>query len=412
MNEKKVIVVGAGPAGCTAAIKATEAGNDVILLEARSRDSIFGNGQTSFQAFQNLTSYGDAVEHLSRYGIDVEPEYPYRGARLIGPSGRSVEIRLRRSHGYFIRRGGEGSLDCQLMKEAERSDADIRFETTVLEAKDNGRITYRKGKRIRSGKADLVIGADGMGTVAGRGITTPLSNRDVAVGIGYHFEGDHGFEPGIAECWLGSHLCPGEYAYVLPTENEVSVVATMRPHLMRTGSRPVDYLNRFMSQPDIRDRLGGVRISNMIMGGVPVTAGGPLGKNRILLTGEAARLTDPLLGFGMVNAVISGASAASCIGEEDPLLEYNSSMEGSILPDLRSRLRIRNDILDRIDDGSLDRVVDSIETMMRRSDPDDFFERKTRRKALISSFPDLINTGGIRVAVKYLMPFLYSNFSL
>jgi digeranylgeranylglycerophospholipid reductase len=411
VDGKKVVVIGAGLSGCSAAISAAVEGHDVIIMESRSREHIV-EGPTSFEAFQNLTSKGDALAYLSANGIDADPEYLYGGARLTGPSGKYVEIDLNRPHGYFIRRGGKGSLDHQLLERADGLGIEIRFHTRLLDAKENGIITFesRGGKKIL--KTDVIIGADGLGSTAGKRIVSPLSKKEIAVGIGYHFRGVHGFDPGTAECWIGSGICPGEYAYALPTEKEFSIVTTMRPHLMRSGIRPRDYLNRFMSIPSIKKRMGDAVAVNEITGGVPVSQGGPLGKGRILLTGEAARLTDPLLGFGMINGMVSGKIAGKCISCDDPLMEYKRILGYEILSDLRSRMKIRRGILDIVDDETLDRMIDVMGVISGRVDPDLFFHQETRRRALLSCFPALIMSGGITTTVRFLIPFLQANFSI
>lgn len=411
MNGKRVLIAGAGLAGCSAAISAFDEGHEIVVIESKKRESIV-NGSTSFEAFQNLTSRGDAIDHLEGFGIHVKPEYPYNGARIIGPEGNDVDFRMKRSHGYFIRRGGKGSLDEHMIKILESRGMDIRFETRLKRADPGGNVTYQGPEGSISKKFDSIIGADGLGTTVGKGIVKPLSREDVAVGIGYQFKGDHGFEPGIAECYLGSRLCPGEYAYVLPTEDEITIVTTMRPHLMKNGASPEDYLERFVTLPSIEERIGNARIINRISGGVPVTSGGPLGGGKILLAGEAARLTDPILGFGMVNAIISGVMAGGSVGSDDPLGIYELSIEDAIIKDLRSRIRVRKDLVDRANDRTLDRIINAADILMGRVECDDLFEGKTRNKAILSSIPDLIRTGGFQVAVRFLIPFARSNYSM
>lgn len=409
---KKVSIVGAGLSGCMAAIAANEKGYDVNLIEARDRDVITRTGRTSFEALQNLTSNGDALLKLSKLGINLEPEYLYKAAKVHGPSGAAVDIRMEEPHGYFVRRGARGSIDSQMIGKVERSGIDIDFGTRVVEANNDGLLIIKKNDIRKKTEADIIIGADGLGSVVGRKMLPPLRRKEIAVGIGYHYRGSHDFEPGTAECFLGSRFCPGEYAYVLPTEDEATIVTTMRPHLMENGINPVHHLQRFLETPEVKDRMGDMEVVNRVSGGVPVKAGSQLGDGKILLVGEAARLTDPVLGFGIVNAVTSGKLASSCLGEQDPLAEYRSLMDSLMIPDLRSRLGIRESILDRIDDRDLDRVVDVIATIEGRVGPDLFFNKRTRKTAFLKALPSLIRSGGVRTATRYLVPFLYSNYSL
>lgn len=410
-HEKNVIIIGAGPSGCSAAISAFNEGHEVTVIESRTRSSIIECEKTSFEAFQNLTSSGDAVKFLSNMGIDIKPEYPYIGACVIGPSERVVNIRMNRLHGYFIRRNGKRSLDHQLIEMVEDLEIDIRYGTRLIEAEERGVIKYQDKNGIDITEGRIIIGADGISSVTGRNISPALRKDDVAVGMGIHFGGEHGFEPGIARCYLGSHLCPGEYAYVLPTEDEVSVVTTMRPHLMRRDLSTKDHLDRFLSIPEIEKGLEGTKKVSNINGAVPVTCGGPLGRGKILLIGEAARLTDPVMGFGMVNAITSGVEAGRSISKKDPLVHYSDIISATLIPDMTRRSRARLKLMDRIDDDSLDKMIDIISEILEHSSPEDIMEETKRRRSMASTIPHLVRCGGLKVAMRYFIPFLYSNFS-
>jgi digeranylgeranylglycerophospholipid reductase len=336
MDEFDVIVVGGGLAGCAAAIGGAEKGLSVMVLESRARDRI-DNADTSFEALQNLTRREDTLDHFRSYGIDLVPEYPYKGAIINGPGGSQVDFRLNRYHGYFVRRGGKGSIDDQMLKKVERTSTVIAYSSRVTGIDPDGTVNFIQNGHYIKVKGRTIIGADGIGTVAGSGIVPSLNKYDIAIGIGSHFSGPHGFEPGIAECWLGSELCPGEYAYVLPSENEVSVVTTMRPHILPKGKKPSDYLERFLSIPRIKEGLDGTEMISKIAGSVPVRPGKLLGRDRVLLAGEAARLTDPLLGFGIGNAIASGTIAGRSASLEDPLAVYERSEVRSFVRDNERR---------------------------------------------------------------------------
>lgn len=109
----KVIVVGGGPAGMMAAIKASQEGNDVYLLEKNNRlgkkllitgkgrcnitssldikdfiANVPGNGKFLFSAFDNYTNQ-DIIEFLKEHGVSVKEE---RGNRIFPTSDRSIDV--------------------------------------------------------------------------------------------------------------------------------------------------------------------------------------------------------------------------------------------------------------------------------------------------------------------------------
>ncbi len=411
MNRKKVIVVGAGPSGCAAAISAYESGASVEVIESRQRASIVESETTSFEALQNLTQDGDALELISKMGFDIEPEAAYLGAKIYPPSGKPLDFRLNRPHGYFIRRRGQGSIDHQMIERIERAGIKIEFGTRVEGATPDGRLTITKGDDRFDMRADIIIGADGRSTTVGKGIASPLFRKDIAIGIGRHFKGPHGFEPGIAQCWLGSRLCPGEYSYVLPSREEVTVVTTMRPHMVPKGTSYGEYLERFLATPAIREGLGPSHKVCDVFGSVPVTPGIRFGKGKILLAGESARLTDPLLGFGMKNSILSGHLAGSSIAHVDPVNEYTTWINEKIVPDLKKRMRARETIMDSLEDHQIDQMVSMIEVVISGTEVDAFFDSR-RRKALGSGIWSLTRKGYTAQAMKLLLPLVRANFSL
>lgn len=108
-----VVVVGGGPAGMMAAIKASQEGNDVYLLEKNNKlgkkllitgkgrcnitssldikdfiANVPGNGKFLFSAFDNYTNL-DIIEFLKKHGVSVKEE---RGNRMFPTSDRSLDV--------------------------------------------------------------------------------------------------------------------------------------------------------------------------------------------------------------------------------------------------------------------------------------------------------------------------------
>jgi flavin-dependent dehydrogenase len=279
-------------------------------------------------------------------------------------------------------------------------------------ARPDGFAVIRTEKGRHFLKANVLIGADGRSTSAGSGITDPLQKEDIAIGVGHHYHGDHGFEPGMAECWLGSRTCPGEYAYVLPSKHEVTVVTTFRPHLAPLNVRPSDFLQRFLSLKEVKERLEGTEKMSNVWGSIPVKAGGTLGKGKVLLAGEAARTTDPMLGFGMKNAIISGYLAGLSSNSDDPLFQYVDLMRSFMTKDLSRRMVLRRRMLDVIGDDALEGLVGTLASISRTIHPD-LFDRPGNALRVVGEFLRSLPLGRDTVnAVRYLIPFALANYSM
>jgi geranylgeranyl reductase family protein len=160
MNERfDIAVIGGGPAGAAAAIRAARAGARVVVVEkgAYGRDKVCGDGLTprAVAALDELKiPLGDAhrIDGLRMIAGKQVRELPWPGGDLFPPHG-AVWPRRR--------------LDAALVDAAVDAGADVRFET-------KGEVAFGTGGRVTgictphgAIDADLVVAATGApGTVA------------------------------------------------------------------------------------------------------------------------------------------------------------------------------------------------------------------------------------------------------
>jgi flavin-dependent dehydrogenase len=161
----------------------------------------------------------------------------------------------------------------------------------------------------------------------------------------------------------------------------------------------------------IKKGLKGARMVSKVRGCVPVRPGGYPGKGRILLAGEAGRLTDPLLGFGMKNAVISGSLAGSSAATNDPLLFYIDALEAEMLKDLRRRMSARTRIADRLTDRTIEDLLKVAGSILENGDTALFFDPERRWKEIWKTVRKLPRKSDLILALRYILPILAANFS-
>lgn len=154
-----IAVIGGGPAGAAAAIRAARRGASVVVVEkgAYGRDKICGDGLTP-----------RAVAALNELEISLDGAHQIDGLRMI--AGKQVRELPWPSGGRFPNHGAvwpRRRLDAALIDAATAAGADVRFETAgepVID--DRGRVI---GVSTPTGtiRADLVIAATGApGSVA------------------------------------------------------------------------------------------------------------------------------------------------------------------------------------------------------------------------------------------------------
>lgn len=271
VRPRRLEVVGAGPAGLAAAITAARAGLDVVVHErARTMGSRFHG---DFQGLENWTTDGDVLEELETLGI--EPSFEHAALYELvtfGPDGTEHELRSDTPLCYLVRRGSDaGTLDTALLAQAREAGVEVRFDDPIHHLPDGGVVTH--GPRA----------AD-------------------AVAVGWTFRTDL---PDGAYGALGEEIAPRGYAYLLVSKGR----ATLAVCLFADFQRKDHYLQRAR---DLFQRRVGFRMDDArrFGGAGAMRLPGSAVRGGNLFAGEAAGFQDPLWGFGMRYALLSGHLAA------------------------------------------------------------------------------------------------------
>ena len=353
-----VIVVGAGPAGSSAAFHLAQAGVDVLLLEkaAFPRDKICGDGLTP-----------RAVRQLVAMGIDLDAPGWARnnGLRIVG-AGHRLELpwpELASFPPYGMVRT-RMDFDELLARHAEKAGARLMERTAVTGPvfdEATGRVvgvTARpvdeRGRKVgdeTTYRAPVVIAADGVS--ARIAIALGLErreNRPMGVAVRAYYQTPRHDDPWM-ESWLelwdgtpgSSNLLPG-YGWIFGVGDGTANVGL---GILNTSKafQHVDYkdvLQRWLSNTpeewgfrDDANRVG--RIGSAAL---------PMGFNRkphytrgVLLCGDSGGMVNPFNGEGIDYALESGHVAAETIvqalatpagpARERVLLGYAAELEAA-----------------------------------------------------------------------------------
>ena len=280
-SSEALTVIGAGPAGLTAAILACRAGRKVTVYERRRE--VGGRFHGDFQGLENWSTERDVLDEIRALGIEPSfPTFPFREQVCFGPDGREHVLRSSsRPFYYLVRRGpGPDTLDSALKEQALAAGAEIRF-----------------GESLPRPPAGSVVAWG--------------PRRADALAVGYLFETDL---PDSAFAILDDRLAPRGYAYLLVQGGR----ATLATCLWRDYHNEATYLERTL---DFFQRKLGFAMYGPRKFGSAVSAhlSPPTAANHVFWAGEASGAQDALWGFGIRYALRSGKLAASLDPQADPL---------------------------------------------------------------------------------------------
>lgn len=294
------VVVGSGPAGCTAAILLGRAGVRVALLEAH-RDP------DHYKRLCTHSIRSSALPTIQRLGVEGALEE--RGAvhghentwTRHGWIRETATPARRPEHGLNVRRQ---TLDPLLRSTAAAApNVTLMMGTRVRElASDGGRVrgvVAEQAGSLREIPARIVVGADGKSSAVAQlaeldGTVTPNSR------FGY-FAGYRGVRTpqGFSHAlWLGQP----DVAYFFNNDSGVTILASFvdKKRLPEfRDDREAALLSMFANLPDAPDLSDAVRVTDVIG-----TTDYPLITRRrivapgVALVGDAAMVGDPLWGIG------------------------------------------------------------------------------------------------------------------
>lgn len=301
MKNNRIHVIGAGPAGLTAAITLAKAGYSVTVYEKNHEVGKRFNGD--FQGFENWSTQEDAIEFLDSIGIIPDFRFtPYTGGDFFNPSGEKFNFQMSRPLFYLIERGSNSwSLDQGLKRQALEVGVHIEW-----------------GKRMTQAPAGKVIIGTG-----------PKVTDAIARGIVFSTSHENYFA-----AFLDDEIAPRGYAYLVVNEGRATFATCMFERFKNAFNYFDTALERMQKHVNIEitgaKSFGGYVnffLDRSLMKG-----------NRIYYVGENAGFQDALFGFGIRYAMQSGYLAAKSIIED---CSYPALCEEQIIPKMETSLANR-----------------------------------------------------------------------
>ncbi|BCV20262.1 geranylgeranyl reductase family protein [Moorella sp. Hama-1] len=309
MLKYDAVVVGAGPAGSTAAGVVAAAGARVLLVEKKARV-----GQP--------VQCAEYVPALVVQEIELKTEAiarPVTALETFFPDGSRT---LTAAPGYILNRE---IFDGNRAKAAVEAGAELWLRARAVDLEGDVLVIQLDGERLEV-KAAIIIGADGPLSPVARLSGWPrqplAAAAQVEVTLPEKLE--------VTRVYFDP-LYRGGYAWVFPKGETANVGVGLVPGDLTPSQALQHFLGRLGWQgQNILRRTGGL-----------IPTGGPypeVHRGRVLLCGDAGGFTHPVTGAGILTAVLSGRLAgeavAACLGGGAPLAAYEEGWRDLLGPTL------------------------------------------------------------------------------
>ncbi len=336
-------IVGAGPAGCAAAITLARGGQRVVVVDRARfpRPKACGDGLTA-----------GALRLLEGLGLDPTPIstwMPVEDVCIRSPSGRTVEFPLPRGGGQFAAVVPRAELDNALVEQAKAEGA-MLVEGAACQGivEDDGHVALEVGDH-GTVKAQFAIAADGMWSPTRKFLgLAPDGYRGDWHAFRQYWSGVAPTATQALWIWFEEEILPGYvWSFPLP-DGRANVGFGVR----RGGPVAVGDMGKLWRELQKRDHIRAVLGEDA----APETAHRawpiparidkvPLTSRRTMFVGDAAAATDPMSGEGIAQALLTGIGAANAVlaggsDAEQVMADYRRFVRRELFADHRMARRL------------------------------------------------------------------------
>ena len=345
MND--VIVVGGGPAGNIAALRLSEMGHDVAVLDWRHNlgDKLC-TGIIGRECFERFRPDPKSVLHEAR------------SVRVFSPSGASYTAQKENPEAYVIDRV---AFVASLARRAAGAGATYSLGQKVVEIRineDGVKVETVGRGEIKSHSARALVVASGFGT--------PLLNL---VGLSTGLSQGHmiacqakvavdGLEE--TEVYLGSAVAPGSFGWLVPLSHSKALAGIVSQQTLN------GHMGNFLSRLTQAGKIDAV-VDEPRRWGIPIEPLPQTYNHRVLVAGDAAGLVKPTTGGGIYYSLLSGEIAAQVLSgairaddlSAHRLREYQSTWKSLFGRELAIGLAARQ-LYESLDDSQVGKVLDRL----------------------------------------------------
>ncbi len=343
-----VIIVGAGPTGCTAALALREAGRQVLLLDRATfpRDKVCGDAIPGL-AIKTLRQIAPGLAQA----FDQQPGHlRTRRTRFAWEQSEGLEVNWVLP-AYTCARLDFDAAMLDLVRQHSDTKIGQGVQVKSVSVDTEGIALDTSAGRLRS---QLVIGCDGSRSTVARALRpAKIDALHHGGAVRQYWQGISDLQADRTEIFVQKAFLPG-YFWVFPLpEGRANVGFGMRSdEIARQRIDLKQALRDFVAaSPELQQRFAQAEPLSKVQGyGLPfgsqqVRVSG----ERILLAGDAASLVDPFsgdgIGYGVLSGYLAGQQAQYGLKQADlsatALARYDQALWRQIGPELRRKTRFQ-----------------------------------------------------------------------
>jgi digeranylgeranylglycerophospholipid reductase len=277
MTKYDLIVVGSGPAGCKTAEIVSREGYKVLVIEEHAEAGV------------PTQCTGFVSKKIGKIPANIVINKISRAKFIAGEN--EFEIKTKESMQLMDRR----AFDDFLFKQAKDCGVEFKFNTRFV-GYENRKVITTNGVF----ETEMLVGADGPNSTVAKVTGLKLPENQLFL-VQVRARGN--FDSTVVKLYFGSDIAPGNFAWVVPENEEVARVGLMSP------TNPADYFEEFLKirfgdRIEFTDKIGDVIRYGLIEKSVA---------DGVLLVGDAAAQVKPFSAGGLVYGQLCAQIAGGAI---------------------------------------------------------------------------------------------------
>ncbi len=339
-----IIIIGAGPAGCSCAHKLSGKGLKIAIIDKDTfpRDKICGDAISPDVVNQFYRIDEELGEHFKQFPTKKASD----GIRFFAPNHNFLDINFTKSKhtksaAYVVKRISFDNFFFNQINNLPDIDVYLNHKVQKIEMSEET-VRVETDKKIFQGK--VIVGADGANSIVRKRLINNKIERDhYSAGLRQYYDNVTGFhENNHIELHFYKDILPG-YFWIFPLPNNQANIgigmlsSEMNKRKINLKEKLADIIQ---NHPNVKHRFKNAKPLESVKGfGLPMgSIKKPCSGDRFLLLGDAASLIDPFSGEGIGNAMRSGRIAAEHLEKAFELNRFDAKFNKSYDREIYSKM--------------------------------------------------------------------------